>query len=204
MISDLESTTSGTIYPHNFAKQTPTQRFYQPTTNTHHPLLVYIMKFSLLTITGALASANAATIRGDQSSRSLKKIALMRKFTDALNKKARPVTRRLDEQGDQEEEEEITAETVMTVGYCVSAKVYGYNGDNNGDNNANYSGNTATMSYISFSTGVGSEYSYDSAYGNQGEEYVTSLDTYLQVVGESYAVEKSSLYSQCAMMASYW
>ena len=171
------------------------------------------MKFSIVTIAGALASANAATIRGDAA---LKKLAVMQKFTNSVNKKTFGATRRrLDQnQNNQEdqyqENEEVTAETVLQPYVCTTATVYM---GNNGDNGGNYyynNGSSAkpTISYLSF-TSVNDQNvdqnngGYEYLYGNS-DEYITTLALYLQAIGVSYAEEKANLCEDCEDMQSFW
>jgi len=135
------------------------------------------MKFSIVTIAGALASANAATIRGDAA---LKKLAVMQKFTNSVNKKSFGATRRrrLDQnQNNQEdqyqENEEVTAETVLQPYVCTTAKSSG-----------------GLVSYISFIDGGGAE-------------YITTLSSYLEAIGESYAEELANLCNECDLFEDY-
>mmetsp|Transcript_11957 Transcript_11957/g.17175 ORF Transcript_11957/g.17175 Transcript_11957/m.17175 type:complete len:526 (-) Transcript_11957:116-1693(-) len=166
------------------------------------------MKFSMLTIAGALAAANAAsTTRGD-AAKTLKKMALMQKFTDTVNKKAfGGFTRRLQDEDEQNyeygEQEEVTAETIIQPYMCVTATVY--NGNNNNNNNANANGSSAkpTISYLSFVGATDANNNgYEYLYGNN-DEYMTTLSAYLQAIGTSWAEERAQLCDDCEMMEKF-
>lgn len=171
------------------------------------------MKFSMLTIAGALAAANAASTRGD-AARSLKTMALMQKVTDELNKKAfGGFDRRLQDEDNMNYEynqEEITAETIIQPYMCVTATVY--NGNNNANNDANennanayaYSSAKPTISYLSFVGATDADNNgYEYLYGNN-DEYMTTLSAYLQAVGTSWAEEKAELCEDCEMLENFW
>ena len=160
------------------------------------------MKFSILTIAGALATANASSaVRGDAA----KKIVLMQQIADAANKKmfeAASKTRRLDGGA------YITSETVIQPRVCITAKVYGYEGEAGGadaENGGNY--NTANGPYMSYLTWEGeTSASYgdvEYVYGND-DEYTSTLADYVQAIGSSYAEEKANLCDDCAQMQTFW
>jgi len=163
------------------------------------------MKFSIVTIAGALASANAAAIRGDAA---LKKLAVMQQFTNSVNKKTFGATRRRLDQN--QNNQEVTAETVLQPYVCTTATIYmGNNGDNGG--NSYYSNGSSakpTISYLSF-TSVNDQNvdqnngGYEYLYGNS-DEYFTTLALYLQAIGVSYAEEKANLCEDCEDMESFW
>mmetsp|Transcript_12662 Transcript_12662/g.21565 ORF Transcript_12662/g.21565 Transcript_12662/m.21565 type:complete len:523 (+) Transcript_12662:97-1665(+) len=166
------------------------------------------MKFSMLTIAGALAAANAAAIRGD-ATKTLKKLALMQKITDAANKKAFGAIRRLDENMNYyNDAEEVTAETVIKPYMCVTAKVY-MGGNNNGDgenNNANAyasSSSVPTLSYLSFVGATDANNNgYEYLYGDN-DEYMTTLPAYLSAIGTSWAEERANLCDDCEQMENF-
>jgi hypothetical protein len=159
------------------------------------------MKFSIVTIAGALASANAAAIRGDAA---LKKLAVMQQFNNSVNKKTFGATRRRLDQN--QNNQEVTAETVLQPYVCTTATVYM---GNNGDNGGNYyynNGSSAkpTISYLSFtSVNDQNDGGYEYLYGNS-DEYITTLALYLQAIGVSYAEEKANLCEDCEDMESFW
>lgn len=171
------------------------------------------MKFSMLTIAGALAAANAAAIRGD-ATKTLKKLALMQKITDAANKKAFGVIRRLQDEEDEEgnqyyDQAEVTAETVIQPYMCVTAKVYmgNNNGDGENNNNANAYASSSTsyptMSYLSFVGATDSNNNgYEYLYG-QNDEYMTTLSAYLSAIGVSWAEERANLCDDCMNMENF-
>jgi len=162
----------------------------------------------MLTIAGALAAANAAAIRGD-AAKTLKKMALMQKFTDAANQKAFGTIRRL--QDDEEmnyynAEEEVTAETVIQPYMCTTAKVY-MGGNNNGDNananNAYASSAVPTISYLSFVGATDANNNgYEYLYG-ENDEYMTTLSAYLSAIGSSWAEERANLCDDCEQMENF-
>lgn len=177
------------------------------------------MKFSMLTIAGAIASANAA-IRGD-STKALKKMALMQKIADAANKKTFGVIRRLEAEGEEAqngnyEYGEVTAETIVQPYMCVTANVYGYQAaeeeggeEEDENNNANrYSSSSSwgkpTVSYLSF-VGVNDDDNngYNYLYGDS-DEYMTTLPEYLRAIGTAWAEERAQLCDDCEMMENFW
>lgn len=202
------------------------------------------MKFSMLTIAGALAAANAASTTRGVSTKTLKKMAAMQQFTVALNKKAfGGFTRHLqdedenqegqDQNMEYEDEEELSDETVVRPHMCVTAKVYdgeneenqnqnnwnqekyeyggNYNADEEADaeanaNYANANGNyqaKPTVSYLSFNTAtVEDNDGYEYYYGNK-DEYMTTLSSYLQAIGSSWAEERAQLCDDCMMLEGF-
>lgn len=189
------------------------------------------MKFSLLTIACAVASANAA-IRGDTAAG---KEALMRKITDAANKKAFGALRRLEGQqqqqeeeedeyeqnGEYEDEEEVSSETKLQPFMCVTAKVYNYNADGGEgedaeegeENNNNYNYNAAnadyavdgqaTMSYLSFTSVENAEEDGQNVMYGNAQEYMTTLPTYLSAIGTAWAEEQAQLCEDCEIMQDF-
>ena len=160
------------------------------------------MKFSMLTIAGALATANASSaVRGDAA----KKIALMQKISDAANKKmfeAASKTRRLDAY--------ITSETVIQPLTCITAKVYGVEGEAGGEGDAENGGNYNSMAngpYVSYLTWEGETSAtygdVEYIYGND-DEYVSTLSDYVLAIGSSYAEEKANLCDDCGQMQNFW
>ncbi len=197
----------------------------------------------MLTIAGALAGANAASTTRGVSTKTLKKLAAMQQFTDALNKNAfGGFARRLQDedenQEDQnqnmeyEEDEELSAETVVQPHMCVTAKVYdgeneenqnqnnwnqekyeyggNYNADEEAEANANYAnanGNyqaKPTVSYLSYQAATyENDNGYYYEYGNN-DEYMTTLSSYLQAIGTSWAEERAQLCDDCMMLEGFW
>ena len=187
------------------------------------------MKFSLLTIACAVASANAA-IRGDTAAG---KKVLMRKITDAANKKSFGALRRLEGQQQQEEEEEdeyeqngeyededeVSSETKLKPFMCVTANVYGFNADGGEgedaeegeENNYNYNANAnyasygqATMSYLSFTSAESAEEDGQNVMYGNSQEYMTTLPTYLSAIGTAWAEEQAQLCEDCEIMQDFW
>lgn len=168
------------------------------------------MKFSMLTIAGTIASANAA-IRGD-ATKVLKKMALMQKIADAANKKAFGTIRRLEEnQNYNYNGGEVTAETIIQPYMCVTANVYGYNADggdgeenNNGGNYYSSSSGKPTMSYLSFAAASDANNNgYEYLYGDN-DEYMTTLPNYLRAIGTAWAEERAQLCDDCESMENFW
>lgn len=159
------------------------------------------MKFSMLTIAGALATANAASFRGDATA-TLKKMALMQKFTDAANKNIFGAARRLNENNAY-----VTDETVIQPKVCMTVKAWGVDGEGGGDGDNQNNGNSGYGPYISYltytsetSTNTGD---YEFTYGAD-DEYVTLLSSYLAAVGSAWAEEKANLCDDCANMQNFW
>ncbi len=149
----------------------------------------------MLTIAGALATANAASIRGDAA----KKIAIMQKVTDAINKKA---FRRLEENA--QNYQGYAEDTVIQPMTCVTAKVYNAEGANGQNEGQNYGSTGPYKSYITFSgdTAVTNDgYSYANT---ATEEYATSLSSYLATIGASAALEQSLLAYDCYVFNNFW
>ena len=138
------------------------------------------MKISTLTIAGALASANAA-VRGD----SALKLKKMQKLSNAVNKNAFRVDRRMneDEEGDGDEEaadqyqyednadadQAVDEETGSGVKpyMCVTATLY----------------DGGTASFMSFT--------------NDGAEYMTDIGTFIAMRGQMYAQEEANTCEYC-------
>jgi hypothetical protein len=171
------------------------------------------MKFSILAIVGALASANAAAIRGDAAA--LKKLAVMQQFTNAFNKKTFGVTRRLDAEanaennGQNQGNQEVTTETVIQPYVCTTATVYTGNEYGFYGYNQNGASSKPTVSYLSFMSKNGqanNANNANNAYGDYGDydEYMTTLSAYLSAVGVSYANERANLCEDCEDMESFW
>ena len=155
----------------------------------------------MLTIAGALAAANAAAIRGD-ATKTLKKMALMQKFTDAANKKAFGAIRRLQDGDEYYNAEEVTAETVIQPYMCVTAKVY--MGGNNNANAYASSSSAPTQSYLSFVGATDANNNgYEYLYG-ENDEYMTTLSAYLSAIGSSWAEERANLCDDCEQMENFW
>jgi len=154
----------------------------------------------MLTIAGALAAANAAAIRGD-ATKTLKKMALMQKFTDAANKKAFGAIRRLQDGDEYYNAEEVTAETVIQPYMCVTAKVY--MGGNNNANAYASSSSVPTQSYLSFVGATDANNNgYEYLYG-ENDEYMTTLSAYLSAIGSSWAEERANLCDDCEQMENF-
>lgn len=157
------------------------------------------MKFSMLTIAGALATANAASFRGDATA-TLKKMAIMQKVADAANKNAFGAVRRL------ENNAYITDETIIQPLTCITAKVYVAQGggEGEGENQNMYSsGDGPYMSYLTYQgETAASNNGYEYVYG-QDDEYLVTLNDYLVAIGSSWAEERANLCDDCANMQNF-
>lgn len=165
----------------------------------------------MLTIAGALASANAA-IRGD-SAAILKKMAVLEKLTEAANKKAFGAMRKLQDENQNYNygEQQVTAETIIQPYVCTTATVYGVDGqggeggeqNQNAYNNGGYSAKP-TVSYLSFAAvSDANNNGYEFLYG-ENDEYITTLAAYLQAIGTSYCEERANLCEDCENMENFW
>lgn len=155
----------------------------------------------MLTIAGALATANASSaVRGDAA----KKIALMQKISDAANKnmfEAASKTRRLDGAY-------ISSETVIQPLTCITAKVYGVEGEAgreaDGENGGNYMANGPYVSYLTWEGETSASYGdVQYIYGGD-DEYTSTLADYVVAIGSSYAEEKANLCEDCSQMENFW
>ena len=134
-----------------------------------------------ITLLGALASANAGVIRGNAAA---KKLAIMQKLTESVNKKFSGANRRqLDEQdynaNYEYEDEGFTDATELTPGVCVTVS------------KTNTYGNTVSVPYMTFIT-------------DAGVTYAASLSAYLSRIGVSSIEEKEVMCGECQTYQSYW
>ena len=135
-----------------------------------------------ITLLGALASANAGVIRGNAAA---KKLAIMQKLTESVNKKFSGANRRqLEEQDDYNynanyEYEGFTEDTELTPGVCVTVS------------KTNANGNTVSRPYMTFTT-------------EAGVTYAASLSAYLSRIGVSSIEEKEVMCGECQTYQSYW
>jgi len=130
------------------------------------------MKIYTLTIAGALASANAA-IRGDAAL----KLKKMQKLSNAVNKNAFRVVRRMNEEEEGDVDEEAADQYQYQYQYndeggvkpymCVTATLY----------------DGGTASFMSFT--------------NDGAEYMTDIGTFISMRGQMYAQEEANTCEYC-------
>ena len=140
------------------------------------------MKFHTITLLGALASANAGVIRGNTAA---KKLAIMQKLTEAVNKKSSGAIGRQLAEEEQDynanyDYQGFTQDTVLTPGVCVTVST-----------TSAYDGSSANKPYMTFNTADG---------GN----YAVSLATYLAEIGASWVAEKEGMCEECQMYEGYW
>eukprot|EP00984_Skeletonema_dohrnii_P013520 scaffold5595_cov71-Skeletonema_dohrnii-CCMP3373.AAC.5 len=142
------------------------------------------MKFSILTIAGALASTNAV-VRGDAAL----KLKKMQKLS-TVNKNAFHVVRRMNEEGDGDEEaadqyqyqdnadadEAVDEETGSGVKpyMCVTATLY----------------DGGTASFMSFTQSSGD---------GESAEYITDINSFISMRGQMYAQEMANTCQYCEM-----
>ncbi len=140
------------------------------------------MKFHTITLLGALASANAGVIRGNAAA---KKLAIMQKLSESVNKKSSGAIRRQLEENAEEQQnnnmyEGFTEDSELTPGVCVTVS-----------SQNSYDGSTVNKPYMTFVTGDG---------GN----FAVSLATYLAEIGASWVAEKEGMCDECQMYEGYW
>ena len=158
------------------------------------------MKFSLLALAGALASANASvkTIklggnrhlrRGDAT-------------TEALIAKAVPVKKnRHLEAADEEDRVELDGSYSISFKNCVHIKTKSDDLFNEALVEQVQNGNVMAMkSFVLFNACV------DNGYGctSGGEEYMVDLATYLSVVGLKQVNKRSDYCEQCERYQDFW
>jgi hypothetical protein len=162
-------------FAHNFLSQTT------DTTLTINNL-PSTMKFSILTIAGALASANAA-IRGDAAL----KLKKMQKLSNAVNKNAFRVVRRMNEEEGGDVDEEANEEGDVDE---EAADQYQYQYNDEGGVKP-YMCVTATL----YDGGTASFMSFT----NDGAEYMTDIGTFIAMRGQMYAQEEANTCEYCEM-----
>ena len=139
------------------------------------------MKINTITLLGALASANAGVIRGNAAA---KKLAIMQKLTEAVNKKPSGAIGRQLAEEEQDynanyDYQGFTQDTVLTPGVCVTVS------------KENAYGNTVSIPYMTFTT-------------DNGVTYAVSLSAYLSGIGASWVGEKEGMCEECNTYQSYW
>jgi hypothetical protein len=139
------------------------------------------MKINTITLLGALASTNAGVIRGNTAA---KKLAIMQKLTEAVNKKSSGAIRRQLAEEEQDynanyDYQGFTQDTVLTPGVCVTvSKTSAY-------------GNTVSVPYMTYTT-------------DAGVTYAATLSAYLSGIGASWVAEKEGMCEECQMYEGYW